>query len=199
MAKTITQTQVLSSLHNLMGHRVSPGGTEDDLERYAQRGFEYCWRYFPWTFSLKTASVADDGLLPTDFDHEGYRKFSTITEVTLEDTIATGNTNSAIVWDEALERYKLTPAAADTVVYQYEPPTLEADTNTPFPSAQVVALAALIYEKLGENPTRADVQQEWDMVHSELDRLAGRAYSNRPRTIRNYHDKMGTFTGDVGA
>lgn len=199
MAKTINQSDVLNVLHNQMGHRVNPGGTDDDLKRYIQEAFDYCWRYYKWTFSLKTADVADDGILPEDFDHEGWRQFDGITEVNIEDTIVTGNTGSAVIWDADEERYVLDPAAECTVVYQYLPPTLVTDAYAPFPSAQVVAEGAVIFAKLGENPTRADVQQEWDMLHSHLDRLVGRADANRIRTIRTRHDVFGTHTGDTGA
>lgn len=198
MAETITQQDVLNALHNQMGHRVNPGGTDDDLKRYIQDGFKYCWRYFPWTFSLKKGTVDSDGLLPTDFDHEGWREFNGVTELTIKDSLSS-TSGSYIVWDTDLNIYKLDPATPCTVAYQYTPPTL-GDTGVPFPSYMVVAEAALIFAKQGENPTRADVQQEWDMLHSHLDRLAGRAYNNRPRgRARNRHDMMGTFTGDVGA
>jgi hypothetical protein len=185
MGYLINQVQVLTSLHNLMGHRVAPGGTDDDLKRYVQAAFDYAWRYYKWGFAMKTATTADDGILPDDFDLDGYFDLAgTYTPV----------------WDVALGKLVLSPAAAVTITYQMAPPTLgsDADGSAPFPSAQVVALGALIYAKQAENPTRADVQQEWDMFHSELDRLAGRAYANKPRRPTNYHDMMGTFTGDVG-
>lgn len=196
----INQVDVLNSLHNLMGHRVNPGGTDEDLKRFVQESFNYCWRYYKWGFSLKTATVAVDGLLPTDMDYEGYRAFDGITEVPLADTIATGNTSSAVVWDTALGRYKLTPAAAGTIVYQYTPPTLGTDSagSAPFPSAQVVAIGAAVYAKQAENPTRADISQEWDLFHTELDRLVGRADNARPRGPVHYLDRAGTHVGDVG-
>lgn len=197
MANTITQTEVLTSLHNLMGHRVAPGGTDDDLKRYCQSAFDYAWRYFKWGFSLGSGSIsAVDGLLPTDFDIEGWRQFNGITEVGLEDTIGTGNTGSAITWDSTSGRFKMSPLVGGNIVYQKTPPTL-SETPVPFPSAQVIAIGALIYAKIGENPSRADVKQEWDMFHSELDRLAGRSYSNRTHTPRSRHDVTGTFTGAV--
>lgn len=199
MARTITQEDVLNGLHNLIGHRVTPGGTDEDLLRYIQDGFDYCWRYWKWTFSLKSGTIDEaDGLLPTDYDHEGYRSFDGVTEVNIEDTLVTGNTGSAIIWDTDENRYRLEPIAGGSMVYQYVPPTL-SETAVPFPSAMVVAEAAVIFAKLGENPTRADVQQEWDMLHSHLDRLVGRADANRVRVIRNRHDVAGTYTGDVGA
>lgn len=199
MAYTINQADVMSSLTNLMGYRVSPGGTTDDLNRYIQESFNYCWRYYRWGFSLKTGTVAADGILPEDFDLEGWRKFDGVSEINLEDTLSTASSGSAIIFDTADSRFKLTPAVACTVAYQYFPPTLGTDSagSAPFPSAQVVAMGALIFEKLAANPTRADIQQEWDLFHAELDRLVGRAYANTPRRPRNYHDMMGTHTGDV--
>ena len=200
MSFTINQNDVINALHNLMGHRVNPGGTDDDYKRYIQDSFNYCWRYYPWTFSLKKATVDVDGILPEDFDHEGYRKFDGVTEITMEESLSS-TSGAVIVWDTAKSRYKLDPASGATVAYQYTPPTLGSDASgsAPFPSAMAVAIGARVLAKQGENPTRADVQQEWDEWHSHLDRLAGRASNNRPRSrARNYHDKTGSFTGDVG-
>jgi hypothetical protein len=199
MANTINQVDVLTVLHNQMGHRVAPGGTDEDLKRYVQEGFNYCWRYYKWTFSLKTATIAADGILPEDFDLDGYRVFNGVAEVNLEDTIA-GASGSAIKWNDATSRYILEPAVACTLAYQKMPPTLGTDAAgaAPFPSAMVVAEAAVIYSKLADNPTRADITQEWDMLHSHLDRLVGRADTNKVRSPQNYLSVRGTFTGDVG-
>lgn len=196
MANTITQDDVLNSLHNLMGHRVNPGGTDDDLKRFVQQSFNYCWRYYKWNFSLKKATVGIDGLLPEDFDYEGYREFDSITEVELAETMGT-TSGSALTWDDTTGRYKLDPVAETDVVYQTTPPTLGTDA-VPFPSAQVVALGATIYAKQAENPTRADITQEWDTFHSELDRLVGRADFAKRRRPVHYLDVAGTYVGDVG-
>lgn len=199
MATTINQVDVMNALHNLMGHRTNPGGTDTDYQRYIQDSFDYCWRYYKWGFSLKKATVAADGILPVDFDLEGYRAFNGVTEITLEQAM-NGESGSAIVWDSATGRQKLDPAVACTVVYQYIPPTLGTDAtgSAPFPSAMAVAIGCTVLAKSGENPTRADVQQEWDMWHSRLDRLAGRADNAKPHRPQSYHDKMGTYVGNVG-
>lgn len=199
MVAQINQVDVMNALQNLMGHRVSPGGTDDDWKRYIQRAYDYAWRYYRWGFSLTIADIPDTGILPEDFDYEGYRKFDGFDEISLEETMGTSSSGSAVVFDNASGRYLLSPAAATRVVYQYTPPTLTTDTSVPFPSAQVIALGATIYAKQAENPTRADVQQEWDMFHSELDRLVGRADNAKPHKPMSYHDKMGTFVGDTGA
>lgn len=185
---TINQSDVLNRLHNLLGHRVSPGGTDDDLKRYIQDAFDYAWRYYKWPWSLKTGVTDSAGTLPTDFDILGYSSLDADTYT--------------VYWDSASGRLKINPAAAVTdISYQIAPPTLGTDAAgaAPFPSAMTIAIGAFVFAKKGENPTRADVQQEWDLFHSELDRLAGRAYNNVSRRPRNYHDVAGTFPGDVGA
>lgn len=208
MANTINQTTVMNILHNQMGHRVPPGGTDDDLKRYVQHAFDYCWRYYKWTFSLKNGEIlAADSLLPADFDLDGYRVFDGVSEIGLEEALTTtGGTSIALEWSDDDDRYKVTPALDASgsnlnLVYQKMPPTLGAtddDGKAPFPSALAVAEAALVYAKMGENPTRADITQEWDLVHSLLDRLVGRADNNKPRRPRHYLDQAGTFVGDVG-
>lgn len=181
----INQVTVMTALHNLMGHRNAPGGTDEDLKRYVQTSFDYCWRYYRWRWSLKTGSTIADGIVPTDFDLDGY--------------YSTADTND-VIWDTTISKLRFEPAVAVTdFTYQIAPPTLGEDAagSAPFPSAQVVALGAVIYAKMAENPTRADVKQEWDMFHNELDRLVGRASNNTPRRPVNFHDAAGTFTGAV--
>jgi hypothetical protein len=202
--KKINQIDVLQSLNNLMGRRVLPGGEQDDLKRYCQESFDYCWRYYKWSFSLKTATLVEQSgevWLPEDFDLDGYRKPVGATEVELDEILtSTGGSIFAIEYDNDENRYKTRPATPMQLVYQTAPPILGTDEagSAPFPSASVVAIGATVLAKQAENPTRADVQQEWDQWHAELDRLVGRADTNKPRRrVRNYHDKMGTFTGDV--
>lgn len=201
----INQNDVLNVLHNQLGHRVNPGGTDDDLKRYIQEAYNYAWRYYPWSFSLKTASIASDGLCPTDMDYEGYRVFDGLTEVDLADTVSSSSSSSvAIQLDTSTGRYILTPVQTATITYQYTPPTLGsgatmADGAAPFPSARVIAVGALIYAKKGENPTRADVQQEWDLFHDELKTLVARAYNAKRRRPVHYLDAAGTFVGDTGS
>lgn len=184
MSATITQTDVMNALHNLMGHRTNPGGTDDDFRRYIQDSFDYCWRYYKWPWTSRTVTTASDGILPEDFDPLGFNSVS--------ETYST-------VWDSDAERYKLDPAGEVELSYQASPPQLTADSRVPFPSAMVVAIGATVLAKEGANPTRADIQQEWDMWHSRLDRLVGQAESNIRRRPQSYHDRAGSYVGNVGA
>lgn len=184
MANLIKQSDVLIRLHNLMGKRVAPGGTDDDLKRYCQDAFDYAWRYFRWRWSIKSGSTDGTGVLPDDFDLDGW--FSEAE-------------NYDAVWDDSLQKLVLSPLGALDFTYQIAPPTLNDEAGVPFPSAMAVAVGALLFAKQGENPTRADIQQEWDEWHSLLDRLAGRSYNNKPRRPQHYLDRAGTYVGDVGA
>lgn len=187
MGYLINQNDVLNRLHNLLGHRVNPGGTDDDLKRFVQDAFDYAWRYYKWGWSMKTATTLVDGVLPADFDLDGYSSID--------------NTAYGIEWNNTTGRLVLNPAGILTFTYQIAPPTLGSDTagSAPFPSAQTIALGAFVFAKKAENPTRADVQQEWDMFHSQLDRLAGRSDNNKPRRPVHYLDAAGTYVGNVGA
>lgn len=187
MSYLINQVSVMNSLHNLMGHRVAPGGESDDYKRFIQASFDYCWRYYQWPWAVVTGSTDADGILPDDFDLDGY--------------FAEKETYD-VIWDSTEGKLRLDGITEETpITYQIAPPTLGTDAagSAPFPSAQVVAVGATVYAKLADNPTRADVSQEWDMFHAELDRLVGRSDRNRVHTPVNFHDIAGTFTGDVGA
>ena len=180
MANTITQDDVLNRLHNLMGHRVNPGGTDDDFKRYIQDSVDYCWRYYKWAWTTKSFTTLVNGILPSDFDPLGFNSLDQETY--------------SVTWNGSA--YVIAPAGIVTLTYQTVPPDISAGA-IPFPSSMVVAIGCTVLAKQGENPTRADVQQEWDMWHSRLDRLVGQAESNVVRRPQNYHSRAGTFTGAV--
>lgn len=208
MAETINQIDVLTALNNLMGRRELPGGIQDDLKRYCQYAFDYSWRYYRWTFSMKIAPVvpAGDGnsYMPDDFDLDGYRKvIGSATEITLEQYASSTSTTGqfALQWNATLEKYQVLGETNFSVYYQVVPPTL-GDGSTPalrapFPSAMTVAIGAAIYAKQAENPTRADIKQEWEEFHQELDRHVGRSERNIPHArAQTAYSRSGVNVGD---
>lgn len=206
MPTTISKTSALLALARMMGKRTIPQGVTSDWEDYIQFAFDYAWRYYKWSFSLKSASVAT--VMPDDFDIDGYRfaipnANGNVTEMSLIDFKTSGqNMNSfALEWDMTAGRYNILlgsqAAGGITIVYQVAPPTL-SETGVPFPSAMTIGIGASIYAKQGENPTRADITQEWDEFHKELDRHVAHAERNKPRQYNiNIQDFNGTYTGDV--
>lgn len=209
MAKTINQTSALTALSREMGKRVLPQGENLDWKDYVQFAYDYSWRYYRWDFSLKVATIdlAADPYLPADFDLSGYREpisgtDTIIKEVTLVDfyRLPQSASHFALQYDATLKRYKVVSSMTGTldIIYQTEPPTLTDDTEVPFPSVVPIGVGAAVYAKQGENPTRADISQEWDLFHAELDRHVARADGNQPRnTNLNLHDYYGTYPGDT--
>lgn len=205
----INQTSAVLALSRMMGKRIVPTGDNLDWKDYVQTAFDYAWRYFPWDWSLRTAVVDmdTDPYLPADFDLGGYREavggvdtqWQELNQVDFARN--TGGYFFRLEYDTAVNRYKVyTNSGSSTItfVYQVTPPTLEEDVDVPFPSAMTIGIGASIYAKQGENPTRANIDQEWDEFHHELDRHVGRVQQNVPRAQnRNLQDYHGTYTGDV--
>lgn len=211
MAQLITKTEVYTALNNLMGRRAVPSGYSADLELFCQEAFKYAWRYYKWGFSLRRATIDltdTPPYMPADFDLDGYHEVLsavgqpwTYVPIDEYDSLQTGERYYTLEFDPDENKYKfVTSFTAEEVniIYQVEPPTL-SDTGVPFPSALSVAIGAEIYAKAAENPMGADISQEWDQFHAELDRHVGRADKNKPAQVRRTRqDKAGTYTGYVG-
>lgn len=207
--KLITQLEMLTALSRMMGKRSLPQGDNTDWKDYVQTAFDYSWRYYKWDWTLRTVTVdLTDPYLPDDFDLGGYRQAvpttdGGIVEVTLFDYAQqqSGMRTFALEFDSTANKYKvLTKSGLSTIdfVYQIEPPTIDEDSSIPFPSAMTIGIGASIYAKQGENPTRANIDQEWDEFHAELDRHVGRMERGRVRnTNLNLQDDYGTYTGDT--
>lgn len=211
MANTIKKADVLAVLNNLMGRRTSPGGDNSDLERYCQIAFDYAWRYYTWSFSLRPATItfASDAHMPADFDLDGYHRilatpgneWAYLPVEEYYDT-PTGNRTYTLVWDSVVSKYTFVTSfsvATVDIIYQVTPPVLDDVTPQPFPSASSIAMGAAVWAKQGENPTRADISQELDLWELELDMHTGRAEKHKPRqSARSRQEVAGTYTGDVG-
>lgn len=216
MGMFIDQTKALTALARMMGKRVLPQGNNDDWKDYVQTAFNYAWRYYEWDWSLRyvTVDMDADPYLPADFDIGGYRQAmpnidGEIMELRLVEfaRMPNGTRNYALQWDDTVKRYKiLTKTSMPTIdfVYQITPPDLAAKDDegdliqVPFPSSMTIGIGAAIYAKQGENPTRAEISQEWDEFHAELDRHVGRVDGHAPQaTNKNLQDLYDTYTGDT--
>ncbi len=200
----INQASALLALSRMMGKRILPSGDNLDWKDYVQTAFDYAWRYYQWDWSMRTVSVdMTTPHMPTDFDIGGYilsvDGYERRTPV--DYALNTSETNTfSLEWDSTNGWYTINTRSDSptlTFVYQIAPPTLGTD-SVPFPSAMTIGIGASIYAKMGENPTRADITQEWDVFHDELDRHVGRIDSVAPlNTNRNLQDSHDTYTGDV--
>lgn len=214
--QTIDMTSALTALARMMGKRNLPQGDNSDWEDYVQEAFNYAWRYYKWDWSIRIAVIdfTTDPYLPEDFDIGGYREAmpdqsNVYSEVTVQDyaRLPVGLQKFAIEFDPTVNRYKILQNSgleSMTFVYQVAPPDLNAKDGSGnylpvvFPSSMAIGVGASIWAKNGENPTRADVSQEWDMFHKELNRHVGRMTNNVKRPLNlNLQDSYGTYTGDT--
>lgn len=206
----INQQKVLLNIARMMGMTVLPQGDLADWEDYAQFAFDYAWRYYLWDWSTKvvTVDLVNNPYLPADFDLGGYHEAvgtadGAYTELTAID-FARANSISrsyTLEYDMTLNKYrvktKMPGLATMDFIYQVAPPTL-GETDVPFPSAMTIAIGAAVYAKQGDNPTRADITQEWDEFHAELDRHVGRMEVNKTQgQAMNLYDIAGTYPGDT--
>lgn len=206
----ITQEDVLKNIARLMGMTILPQGDISDWEDYAQEAFNYAWRYYKWDWStrVKTIDLESDPYLPADFDAGGYREAvgtpdGAYVEVNLMDFARTSANTRAFTleYDTSTNRYmvktRLSGVPTMDFIYQAAPPKL-GETPVMFPSAMTIALGAVIWAKQADNPTRADISQEWDAFHAELDRMTGRMEVNKTQgQARNLYDVQGTYFGDI--
>lgn len=209
---TISMNSALLALARMMGKRVLPQGQHADWRAYVQTAFEYAWRYYKWNSTLKTVQlVADsngDVWMPEDYDLDGYiyaepNANGQVTQLSPGEWLNQGQYGNtfSLSWDIS-ERYKVSlgsvASGGITVTYQAAPPEL-GDGEIPFiVSPMTIGIGASIYAKQAENPTRADITQEWDEFHKELDRYVAHAERNKPRQAAvNLQDYYGTYTGDV--
>lgn len=211
MSQTINKTTVLTSLARMMGKRTLPQGVTDDWVEYIQTAFDYAWRYYGWGWSIRTAVLDMTNpsaiYMPADFDLDGKHEAmpngnGDVVYLSQQELASIGQYQNAyaLEYDTTMNRYRVIPGgqlSSLTVTYQVAPPTL-GDDDVPFPSSLTVAIGATIYAKQGENPTRADITQEWDEFHAELDRHVARSEKNKPRQqVMNLQDYYGTYTGDT--
>lgn len=202
--RLIKKEDIMESLANLLGKTSIPNGDLSDWERFAQASLDYCWRYHTWLWTLRRAQLINDSgvtVMPADADYYG---FVEISGTTLQDILDTG-TNPYLQFNTSRGKYEVVGGAVGTnVVYAVEPPELTDDVEIPFPSAVTIAIGATVLAKQGENPDKADISQEWDSFHVELDKHVANQQRNAPvRAGRSVNrqtkaSSMGEYPGKVG-
>lgn len=205
--RLIKKEDIMQSLANLLGKTSIPNGDLSDWERFAQASLDYCWRYHTWLWTLRKENTVADAdnpdtviLMPQDIDYYG---FVQVDGTTLQDILDTGN-NPYLQFNTSRGRYQIVGGTADIpVTYAVEPPELTDDVEIPFPSAVTIAIGATVLAKQGENPDKADISQEWDSFHVELDKHVANQQRNAPvRQGRSVNRQtrasvLGEFPGKV--
>lgn len=192
-----------------MGTATMPLGNQKAYDNSIKAGLDYCWRYATWAFAVKrdvpltavTVAGVTSYYMPNDFDILGWRdlgveEYST-TDGETPEQYGYPVSGVYLMYDEGQSKFKVVGGNANMrVAYQVKPPELNAVIT--FPALDPLFQAGAIYAKQKDMPNSAEVTQMWDILHTQLDQLAGQAYFNTPHhKPRNRYEKFGTFIGDT--
>ena len=203
--------QVMTALSNLLGEQTVPTSNVTDRQNFIQNTLDEIYRAYPWQWAQTVATVTltnGVGALPTNARVDA--------ELDVRQVVA--GANSDYVYEEVMYeeqddfpegsyKYWVTEdenganintkegAGALTVRYQTVAPEINASISTPFPDPMVIALGALRYVRIGENP-EGDVTQEEDLFKIRLDEVIAQAQRSKPRRRqRTKASVTGWYTG----
>lgn len=210
----VNQTQVMTELSYLLGERTVPTSGTEDRKGFINTTLKEIYRAYPWewamttaTFSLTSgiASLPSGALVDRPLDVReivsGSDNDNVYAQVTYQeqDNFNQGDYRYWITGTP--DNYQINTKednATITVRYQVEAPTLDdaGAVTTPFPSANVVALGALRYIRMGENP-QADISQEETLFRNRLEEYMGLARRNNPKRRRSIQSVNNHNTGGI--
>lgn len=211
---TVNQTQVLQDLSFLLGETTIPTAITD-REDYIQKTLERVFRTyrFPMNVMLATtqanggiatlpSNVGQDGLIDVREVKGGPFTDNVYQQVMYQDSDnfpqgsfaywLTGSEGSYI-----LNSSETATSPILTLLFTTSVPMINASIVTEFPSSMVLALGALKYYRLAEDPY-TDVGPYENMFQLEMDEVIANVNRGRvqPRG-RTQSEVNGTFTGDI--
>lgn len=210
----VYQTDVMQDLSFLLGESSVPTTGVEDRQRFIQKTLERVYRAFPWPMNQLTATlqmssgvgslattVRQDGVIDVREVVVGADNDKIYYQIPYEDqdSYASGEYRYWLTGYEGA--YVLNTSEKDTspiLTYRYETvaPTINASIATPFPSSMVLALGALIYYRIAEDP-QADISQEEAKFKQELDEVIASYQRSRQTRGRTMHEINGTYIGDI--
>lgn len=201
--QTATIETLRQGVAEYMGTATMPLGNQKAYDKSIKAGLDYCWRYATWAFSVKrnkaldvtTTSGVTKYYMPNDFDILGWRDLGEEEYSTTDGDVSTSGVY--LLYDDGASKFQVVGGNANMrVSYQTKPPELNQVVT--FPALDPLYQAGAIYAKQKDMPNSAEVTQMWDILHTQLDQLAGQAYFNTPHhKPRNRYEAYGTFIGDT--
>jgi hypothetical protein len=184
VAKTYSQTDILTTVAYLLGERSVNATTSAPRADFIQQTLEEAYSAYPWRFSRGNATLVISNLvatLPTDYDvsHESHIKFDNGTEITIDEIneydseqVSNGDRAAwiyAVADDVYVLRTRDTDVSAVDFKYHKKAPILNSTGTivTPYPNKMTIALGARRWVKLGQNPD-ADISQDEKIFQNKL-------------------------------
>lgn len=214
MAST-TQTQVLQDLSYLLGETTIPSSVPDRQD-YIQKSLERIYRAynFPMTqltatvkvnagiASLSGINIAQDGLLDVREVVAGPYADHVYVPTGYKDSnnYAPGDYSFWLTGYEGtyvLNTSETSSSPIVTLFFQSSVPQINASISTPFSSSMAIALGALKYYRLAEDPY-TDVAPYETMFQLEMGEVIANYNRNRAMVRgRTQSEQDGTYTGDI--
>jgi hypothetical protein len=214
---TISQSQILSDLNFLLGNTTVPSQVTDQ-EDYIQKTLERIFRNYNFPMNTVLATIqmtAGIGTLPTNVGQDGLLDVREVNagpytdNVYVQTSYAESNnfaTGDYAYWLQGYggnytiytsETSGSDPNPILTLLYTTSVPVLNASINSNFPSSMTVALGALKYYRLAEDPY-TDVTPYENMFQLEMAEVIANVNRNRAQ-VRGITqlEQWGTYTGDV--
>jgi hypothetical protein len=213
MAKTYSQSDILTTLAYLLGERTVNATTSAPRADFIQQTLEEAYASYPWRFSRGNATLVISNLvatLPTNYDvsQESHIKFGTSSEITIDEVneydseqIVNGDRAAwiyAVGDDQYVLRLRDTDVTAVDFKYHKKAPVLDSAGTvvTPYPNKMTIALGARRYVKLGQNPD-ADISQDEKIFQNKLSADIAFHQVPSPRKRRKTaQTQAGRATGD---
>jgi hypothetical protein len=213
MAKTYSQSDILTTLAYLLGERSVNATTSAPRADFVQQTLEEAYQAFPWRFARTNATLSiSNGIatLPTNYDdtQPSHIKFTSGVDIELDavdpddsEDLANGDRAAwiyAIDDDVFVLKTKDSDVSSIQFRYQKKAPVLDSSgtIKTPYPNKMTIALGARRYVKLGQNPD-ADISQDEKIFQNKLSGDIAFAQVNAPRKRRKYaQSQAGSHTGE---
>lgn len=213
MAKTYSQSDILTTLAYLLGERSVNSTTSAPRADFIQQTLEEAYQAFPWRFARTNATLTiSNGIatLPTNYDdtQPSHIKFTSGVDIELDPVDADDSEDLAngdrAAWIYAVDDDVFVLQTKDSDVsqiqfrYQKKAPILDSagTIKTPYPNKMTIALGARRYVKLGQNPD-ADISQDEKIFQNKVSQDIAFSQVNAPRKRRKTaQTQAGRATGD---
>ncbi len=215
----VSQNQVLQDLSYLLGETTIPTAITDRTD-YIQKALERVFRTYRFPMNTVLATIQEFsgvGSLPTNVGQDGLIDVREVNPGPFTDNVYTqidyrDSNNYAIgsyvYWLEGYEGnytiYTSETSGNDvnpilTLLYTTSVPVMNASVNTNFPSSMALALGALKYYRLAEDPY-TDVSPYENMFQMEMNEVIANVNRGRaqPRG-KTMLEQFGTYTGDISS
>lgn len=213
----VAQTTILQDLSYLLGETTIPTSISD-REEYIQKALERVFRTYRFPMNVALATIqefAGIGTLPSNVGQDGVIDVREVNAGPYTDNVYTQvsyqdsnnfSVGDYVYWLEGYEGnytiYTSETSGADvnpilTIMYTTSVPVLNASINTNFPSSMALALGALKYYRLAEDPY-TDVSPYENMFQMEMNEVIANVNRGRAQVRgRTQLEALGTYTGDI--